>query len=367
MIVGLTQIIASVSVILLLLFTFLVLTLKQENNSSNFLLSAFLFSNAMFIVGYLADSAQLTLNIYIPELTSIGFGFGYLFGPLLYFYTRSLTAHEFRFSLKTVWHFIPFIAYFLLYLSNTDISWQIKDIILNFQIIPYMLACFVLISSFRKEISHYLSSFDKFNLNWLIYVVGGFLLMWLIDLSAFIMIINDPSLVNTYRVFTFISLLINFIFAVLIIYKALQHPQLLASIIKEAKSQKYESSKLSDDEKANILRKIHDYFESDKPYLNPTVTIKDVSDETGIHIKYISQVINELLNKNFHDLVNSYRITEAKRRLSDKSESEHTILEILYESGFNSKTTFNTVFKKYTGITPTEFRDQNSNKMGPAT
>ena len=184
--------------------------------------------------------------------------------------------------------------------------------------------------------------------------------MWLIDLSAFIMITNNPTLLTTYQIFTFFSILINFIFVVLIIYKALQHPQFLVRIIEEVKNQKYEGSKLSEEEKEGILHRILNYFESEKPYLNPTVTIRDVSDATGIHIKYISQVINELLNKNFHDMVNSYRISEAKGKLSVKSENQLTILEILYESGFNSKTTFNTVFKKHTGITPTEFRNQNN-------
>ncbi len=360
MIIGFTQIIAAVSVILLLIFSFLVLTLKKGNRSTNLFLSAFLFSNSLFLVAYLSDSVRTTLNITLPELTAIGFGFGYLFGPLLYFYTRSVTAHEIKFFPGSIWHFIPVTIYFLTYLLGINISWRLKDAALNLQIIPYMIACLIIIYNFRKEISHYFSSLEKLNLSWLIYVVGGFLLMWLIDLSAFIMITNNPTLLGIYWILTFISILINFIFVILIFYKALQHPQFLVRIIEEVKNQKYEGSNLSAEEKEDILQRILNYFESEKPYLNPLMTIRDVSDATGIHIKYISQVINELLNKNFHDMVNSYRINEAKWKLLDKSESESTILEILYNSGFNSKSTFNTVFKKYTGITPTEFRHQNN-------
>ncbi len=360
MILGLTQIIAVVTVILLLIFSLLTFVLKKENSRSNIFLSAFLFSNSLFIIEYLILASGTTLNISLTELLGIGYGFGFLFGPLLYFYTRSITANETKFILSTVWHFIPFVVYFCFFLLGIKLSWQLKDGILHLQIIPYMIACLILIFKFRREIGEYFASLEKLNLNWLIYVVGGFLLMWLIDFTAFLIIILDSTLVITYRFLTFISILINLIFIVLLFYKALQHPQYLVKIIEANNTQKYESSKLSNEEKEDILNKILHYFESEKPYLNPVLNIQDVANTIGINIKNISQVINELLNKNFHDLVNSYRITEAKYKLKNQLEREKTILEILYDSGFNSKTTFNTTFKKHTGLTPTEYRYQNS-------
>lgn len=358
MIVEISQIIAVVTVILLLIFSLLTFVLKKENSRSNIFLSAFLLSNSLYILEYLILASSATLNISLPELLGIGYGFGFLFGPLLYFYTRSITANETKSILSTFWHFIPFAVYFFFFLLEVKLSWQIKDGILHLQIIPYMIACFFLIIKFRKEIGQYFSSLEKLNLNWLLYVVGGFLFMWLIDLSAYLMIMYNSSLITTYRLFTFISILINLIFIVLLFYKAIQYPQFLVNIVEESKTQKYEGSKLSDDEKEYILNKILHHFESEKPYLIPVLNIQDVGNATGINIKSISQVINELLNKNFHDLVNSYRITEAKQKLGNLLEREKTILEILYDSGFNSKTTFNTTFKKHTGLTPTEYRHQ---------
>lgn len=356
MIIGLTQIIAVVTVILLLIFSLLTFVLKKGNNRSNVFLSAFLFSNTLYIVEYLILTSGTTVNISLTGFSGIGYGFGFLFGPLLYFYTRSVTANETKFTLSTVLHFIPFAVYFSFFLSGIKFSWLIEEGILHLQIIPYMFACFILIFKFREELGQYFSSSEKLNLNWLLYVVGGFLLMWLIDLTAFVMIILDPALIIKYRYLTFISILINLIFITLLFFKALQYSQFLVNIIKEGKIQKYERSKLSSEEKEDILNKILHYFESVKPYLNPGLNIQEVAGAVGVSIKHISQVINESLNKNFKELVNSYRVIEAEKKLMDESESNKTILEILYDSGFNSKTTFNTTFKKHKGITPTEFR-----------
>jgi AraC-like DNA-binding protein len=67
------------------------------------------------------------------------------------------------------------------------------------------------------------------------------------------------------------------------------------------------------------------------------------------------------MKKNFYDLVNGYRVEEAKRLLLDPKNTNYTILSVGFEAGFNSKTTFNTVFKKFTGLTPTDFRKKELN------
>jgi AraC-like DNA-binding protein len=219
--------------------------------------------------------------------------------------------------------------------------------------------CIIVIRNYRREIKEYFSFIDKINLTWLLYVVVGFFLMWFIDLVNFTLLelgVNNLYLMNN---LTFISIFINFIFAILIFYKALQQPQFLFNISDEVRIHKYESSKLSIEEKEEFLKKIENYFDSEKPYLNPSLTIKDIADATNIHSKYISQVINESLNKNFYDFINSYRVKEAMNQLLINGGKEKTVLEILYDSGFNSKSAFNTAFKKNTGFTPTEFRHQN--------
>jgi YesN/AraC family two-component response regulator len=84
--------------------------------------------------------------------------------------------------------------------------------------------------------------------------------------------------------------------------------------------------------------------------------LKTLAERLGVHYNYLSQIINEQFKQNFNDFINKYRIEEAKKILKTPSGSEKTILEIAYETGFYSKSVFNTAFKKFTGKTPSEFR-----------
>src|SRR6185369_16865270 len=105
---------------------------------------------------------------------------------------------------------------------------------------------------------------------------------------------------------------------------------------------------------ARILRTM----EQDKLYQEADLTLQNLADRIQLPSYQVSQAINDGMNKNFYDLVNSYRVEEAKRLLLDAKNKDFTILSVGFEAGFNSKTTFNTVFKKFTGLTPTEYRDK---------
>jgi len=98
-------------------------------------------------------------------------------------------------------------------------------------------------------------------------------------------------------------------------------------------------------------------LEKEKIYRNPELSLSIISERLTISSTYISQLVNKLSNSNFSDFVNAYRINDAKQKLSDPNFSIYTILSIGLESGFNSKSTFYTAFKKHTGITPTEYRE----------
>jgi len=97
-------------------------------------------------------------------------------------------------------------------------------------------------------------------------------------------------------------------------------------------------------------------MENEKVYQEPELTLQLLSEKLQIPSYLTSHAINEGLKKSFYDLINGYRIEEAKRLLVDPRNASFTILSIGFDAGFNSKTTFNTVFKKFTGLTPTEYR-----------
>jgi YesN/AraC family two-component response regulator len=97
-------------------------------------------------------------------------------------------------------------------------------------------------------------------------------------------------------------------------------------------------------------------MESSKPYLEPELTLDQLASRLSLKPRILSQTINEILGQNFFDFINRFRIKEASRLLTNPPDEKTTIQEIYYEAGFHSKSSFNTLFKKYTGLTPREFR-----------
>ena len=90
--------------------------------------------------------------------------------------------------------------------------------------------------------------------------------------------------------------------------------------------------------------------------MNLSECTNDLAGKISISPRYLSDLINRSFNQNFFDFINTYRIEEAKKMLTHDTGGRRTVLEVLYDSGFNSKSAFNNAFKKYTGITPTEYR-----------
>jgi len=104
------------------------------------------------------------------------------------------------------------------------------------------------------------------------------------------------------------------------------------------------------------IESLRNYVSEHELYLNPSLTIQEVSQKVGIPVRELSLLINQNINQHFFDFINEFRIEKAMKFLKDNSKNKLTVLEILYEVGFNSKSSFNTAFKKHTNMTPTEFR-----------
>ena len=126
---------------------------------------------------------------------------------------------------------------------------------------------------------------------------------------------------------------------------------------------RYEKSGLKNDAAEIYYRQIIEFMASRKPYTDADFTIGTLSLKTGIPKHYITQVINERINRNFFMFINEYRIKEVIERLDKDVLNEHSILRIAYDAGFNSKSTFNNTFKKITGMTPSQYRKTVSSKQ----
>jgi AraC-like DNA-binding protein len=96
---------------------------------------------------------------------------------------------------------------------------------------------------------------------------------------------------------------------------------------------------------------------TNKAWLEPELTIKDISNKINVPIYQISQTINDEFEMNFFTFINRYRLEEVKNRLRLRKYRDYSILQIALECGFNSKSSFNSLFREYTGKTPTQYRE----------
>jgi AraC-like DNA-binding protein len=229
--------------------------------------------------------------------------------------------------------------------------WIVYNIILFSQLLFYFLADIRILKYYRQEIRQQYSSISHINLSWLSFILYAFIIAWLSSILSFL---SRNYFWRTYDQIQFVNFFAFFCFFNYIFYKGLSQPEIFSGIEEKPK---YVSSRLTDTEAETYLSALDAYMAKDKPYLNPTLTLKELALQINISPRYLSQIINEYTHQNFYDYISRYRIEEAKRLFSDDSAGK-TVLEILYEVGFNSKSSFNTAFKKFTGITPSQFKKE---------
>ncbi|MQY80049.1 MAG: helix-turn-helix domain-containing protein [Bacteroidetes bacterium] len=362
-------------------FSFYLLTQKNNKRRSNNILIVFLFTIAVTeIGGVLSHFLELRSIViaYAPQLLYFDFPFRYLYIPVLFIYILSTTKKEFEFKKAYFFHFTPFLFFCILvlykfHLNSTETLREIlktgyrfssleNDIFYlleNVQFFGYAIVSLIILKKYRIEIKNVYSTIEHINLSWLAFVILGLTgwkslrllnyILWLAltDYSGWILYI-----VAEVAFLTFISIMF---------LKGLKQPVIFSGTNKNQSRQKYEKTLLADAIKEDYKDKLIRYMKSQKPYLEPSLSLDELAEKVSIPPHHLSQILNTCLNHNFFDFINSYRIKESERLLSEQDSYRKTILEILYETGFNSKSVFNTAFKKHTGMTPTQFRNlQNS-------
>ena len=348
----------------------LLLTLNRGNKTANRLLGILMFLFSISISGFVFTRTNSYKDF--PFVIGLPSTVIFLFGPLFYFYVKELISHQFTFQKKDILHFIPFLALivykFPFYLkSPAEKLASIKSmgtldenlIILILQIIHLFIYLFFvkkLLNEYEKEIKSTMSSIERINLRW---ISGGMNSFIVIFGLMIIFIVLSISGTNLYSIYIAVIPLLVSIVILSIGYFGLTQPIIIPPELENPKSKKYEKSSLTNENSEKYLNKLLNVMESEKPFLNNDLTLQKLSDMLSISPHHLSQIINEKTNQNFFDFVNSYRIEEAKRLLLDKRGELLTILAIAEEVGFNSKSAFNIAFKKYTLLTPTQFKKQN--------
>jgi AraC-like DNA-binding protein len=314
-----------------------------------------------------------------PHLVGTTHPFPLLFGPLLYLYVEFSLRSEQRWKWTDWMHFLPFIISYLLmipFLFGTSAQEKIlsdnQDFDSDYQL--FFIATFIafIISTllypflaFKKTIKYQQIIDDNFaykeeiSLTWLKSLIIG---LW----GIFVVVIIIVVLNLGFNVqFGFNSDLIGYVLMVVFIFLlgffGIRHQGIFTEKgnhkqdIVEVKTESYQKSGLKLADAEDIHEKLLQLMQSDKPFLEPKLSLGQLADKLGVTSNNLSQVINQCEEMNFYDFINGYRVKEFITLATSPENRNMNLLGIAFDSGFNSKSSFNQVFKKNTGKTPREY------------
>ncbi len=364
MIFKLHDVLCIVTVIQLLLFSVFLSTQKKGRKLSHLILAVFFVSKALGIINHLILRLNLVSILFYFALVP----FAFLFGPSLYYFILSMLDKNFSFKKKDIVHLLPFflcIFYFTAvyylrsaasktqiwnaYLDHLPLQAIIIIAVLNLLILGYIIASFQAFRSHRRKLENMYSTLNLARFRWIQFILFGFTLIWALDIMNIALrgAASMPLVLNS------AVIVVLFIFANVVVFKGLKEPEVFNGA---EEIPKYRRSKMTRVDGEQYLRRLLLSMQSDKPYLDPALTIVKLGRRLSIPPRYLSQVINDFMRINFYDFVNGYRVEEVKRLLQDESNGKKKFLEILFEAGFNTKSAFNRAFKKHTGMTPSQFK-----------
>ncbi|MDP4185312.1 MAG: helix-turn-helix domain-containing protein [Bacteroidota bacterium] len=359
---------------------FTIWSLKRKH-LGNRILIAWLLMIALSMIMEIAK-----LNIPNLQYSSLGISTILIYGPFLLLYVNAMTNEKPTFSKKDLFHFVPFLIFSIFFTLFEAQLYQgpsgffhndrylIQRSIFSASVLGSLVTYNVLIK--KKLIAHrnhlkeqYSFSSEKITLFWLFTISQLFSTGWAIMILVGIIWGAESNHITKY-----IYLTINVLFSYLISIWGIRqpiifdpekeayipawvkkrYPELLEENVKT--NPKYEKSGLKSDIADQYVQSLLTYMEEEKAYLNGELSIQDLSDELGIPKHYLTQIINENLKKNFYTFVNEYRINAVKKMLADPKNENLTLLAVAFDCGFNSKSSFNNIFKQITGLTPTEYK-----------
>lgn len=288
-------------------------------------------------------------------------------GISLYLYVQSLARSGFPRGSRLIFHLAPLLlCYFVIgcfqidsdnlrfighRLTERSVHWtSILWLLLKLLPALYALSSLVLALRFMQRQKDYFSDANMRGNVWLNFLTGGFSINWLWSLLVHVFARSVPISVSDG-----LGIADNYITFILVIalsiYDLVYTQRLLLANVEKTPIQP--PVQLSD----SIIDKIRHGMEVDQLYLKHNLNIEEFSRRVGVPYREVSFVINKHFESNFFEYVNQYRVARAKVLLADPAHKNRTVLEICLDSGFNSKSAFNRFFRRYTGKSPTEFRE----------
>lgn len=350
-------IICSGAIIALYLSIFII-TKKKRNLEDIFLFSFFLISSFALFISYLSFEYEL------EDFQFFLLNMDLLTTPLWYLYVLILiTGKKFK-KRNIIKYFIPFIfssiylSYIVIFLTGDEIDRFIYKpfldqpllmgmvSILELLVIPfYGVLILRLLVKHKKNIKEIFSYKKGIDLKWIYSIVALNIIGWLFIYVPYFLKIEDNLK---------LGLFLNSILIMIIGYYGIKQSSLVHNN-NNNETVKYKKSSIDKGYIAEYRKRLLIYMESEKPFLDNELNIYKLAKSIDIPSHSLSQVFSIGVGKSFYDFVNEYRVEEFKRRIKIGQNKDYTLLAIAMDSGFNSKSSFNRVFKNITGKTPSTF------------
>lgn len=310
-------------------------------------------------------------------LYSLSFYLPLLYGPLVYFFAGQLFLNN-KFRPLQILHFFPFAVFLIYFAFVRPIGFEVSFLepVLSIygmlvmellSLVVYHLLSIYSLNGYDKT-NKILSGIQRQQIKWVKqFVYVSFFVCAAISFFIYQLYINYPYGHEWRYVFVALTLFIYWIsynaltkpaiFSVIKGYAGEGHIEtFIPKLLVHRPAKKYVHSALSNEEVIRIASSLNKIMKEQRPFLDPGFTINDLATLLNCSRHHLSQVLNGRLNQSFYDYINQYKVEEAKLLLLHPSRDNHKVSSIAYDAGFNSLSTFNDVFKKLTGQTPSEFK-----------
>ncbi len=355
------------------LLALFLLTVKTSNKKANTFLGIYFLVFAIHISVFFYHK-YISLP---PDLEMLRDHISFFTSPMLFLYIISSIYSDFKLNPKHLLHLLPFVIQilifsprfyfadtstrnFLLENLNNTIEGRLSMIFGLFIALFYLVAMFLELRKYKQLLLENYSNKSVFNYKWLyqLLVILSAIYCFSLLKQLYKLYGTNVEILNILRL---ILTLVLLVFLTWIVLKSMYHPDLFRNISSEnrlAKKILLEDNIVNKSEKdsSEDVNRLLEFMETEEPYIDATLTLQKLANKIELPNRDVSILINHNLNQHFFDFINQFRIKKAQSILQNPKNNQLTIQQIMYDVGFNSKSSFYTAFKKQTGVTPSEYR-----------
>lgn len=302
---------------------------------------------------------------YVRGFSELNYAIPLLYALLLWLYAKILLNRNYKLGLKDYIHFIPFVVFLVFLLFTSDANGrELSEVKYGYPLIKliinplYLLITLHMLLTTKRDLYNQYSFDIKMNHYWLSWVTGGGILLWSVALAGYIYSMVNGHQTNVMGDYFLICFLAVFLFILAYVgfnrTKIFQVSEADMVYVPETYTPEKDLTVPNTDHKESF-QTLQEIMVSESPYLDPKLSLHKLSAITKMPTGKLSTIINQYGNQNFYDFINTYRVEAVKKMLQSSDMEVYSILGIAEECGFNSKASFNRVFKKIEGMTPTAY------------